>query len=155
MTYFEKVVANEWKKRAAAHRLRPFICNRRDSRIKRDAHLLDEPRNRRREILVLANSEAETLHHDAAAEALPLIVERDDPGALGGRQQRFRGCVAAFVEAGADSRPIKSCNPAGDAGVHQILSCKHFEAAASSPATFHAAPATPCAIRCETGPRSA
>src|SRR5216683_290519 len=83
MTYFEKVVERRRKKRAAAHRLSPLICNRRDSRI-----------------------------------------ERDDPCALGGRQQRFRSCVAAFVEAGADSRPIKSCNPAGDAGVHQILSCK-------------------------------
>src|SRR5260370_38645500 len=102
MTYFEKVVERRRKKRAAAHRLRPFICNRRDSRIKRDAHLLAEPRNRRREILVLANSEAETLHHDAAAEALPLLVERAEPAALGARQQQFRGDVPAPVEAGAD-----------------------------------------------------
>ena len=85
---FQKLGERRWIRIGRSHPLGPSIRRRRQLAIHRDAQILDQRRHRAREILVLADAVAMALHHDAAAKALALGINRDQLGAFGRTQQR-------------------------------------------------------------------
>jgi hypothetical protein len=68
--------------------LRPPVGDLRQRRIQRGAQPRDERWQRRREVAVLPRPEGVPRHRHRAAEHPVLLVQVDDLGALGGRQQR-------------------------------------------------------------------
>jgi hypothetical protein len=78
----------------------------RASGVERGAQGADDPRQRPREIAVLAAAEAEALHRDGAAEEARRAVERRERHALRRREQLGDARVTVRVEVGGDARPI-------------------------------------------------
>src|SRR5580704_10616515 len=83
---FQKFRERRWIGIARAHPLGPSIRRRRELEIHSEAQVLDQRRHRPREILVLANAVAMPFHHDAAAKALAIRVQRDHLCTLGRSQ---------------------------------------------------------------------
>ena len=70
----------------AAHRMAPSVGDPREMRVDRSPYRGDQRRQRRGEILVLADAEAHPFHHDPRTKALALVVYRRKLGALRGVQ---------------------------------------------------------------------
>src|ERR1700689_1190585 len=111
---FQKFVERSWIRIARAHPLSPSIRRRRQLAIHRDAEILDQRRHPAREILVLADAVAMAFHHDAAAKAIAIRVERDQFRALGCAQYRARRRIALRVEIARDSGPVQRRNAIDD-----------------------------------------
>src|SRR5262249_59191756 len=71
------------------------------------AKRLDDRRQRRGEIFVLAHAEPVALHLDAAAEPRIISIERRKARTLVGRQQRWQRREPLRVERAADRRPVE------------------------------------------------
>src|SRR5262249_50902964 len=80
-------------------RLAPPIRDRREPPVDVPAERGDDAWQRLREVLVLAEPEAETRHVDPAPEAALLIEEPDELRALVALEERWRARAAALVEA--------------------------------------------------------
>src|SRR5271155_834311 len=102
---FQKFVERSWIRIKRAHPLGPSIRRRRQLAIHRDAQILDQRRHRAREILILADAVAMAFHHDAAAKAIAIRIERDQLLAFGGGQYLARRRIALRVEIARDSLP--------------------------------------------------
>src|SRR5271155_442488 len=111
---FQEIVERSWIRIARAHPLSPSIRRRRQLAIHREAQILDQRRHRAREILILADAVAMAFHHDAAAEAIAIRVERDQLRAFGWAQYRARRRIALRVEIACDSRPVQRRNAIDD-----------------------------------------
>src|SRR5207253_4653901 len=92
----------------------PAIRDRRERRVGVDAERLDERRQRRGEILVVADAELVARHVHAASEAPVVGVERDQLGALGGGEHRWRFGVAPLPERPLEGPPVERREPGPD-----------------------------------------
>jgi len=94
-----------------AHRLHPAVGDGRQVPVEMDAQRRDQRRQRRGEVFVLADAEAQARHVDAAPEAAIVGPQVDEGGALAGIEQRGRGRAAALVEAPRDRLPVETREP--------------------------------------------
>src|SRR5207249_2476614 len=94
-----------------AHRLHPAVGDGCQVPVEMDAQRRDQRRQRRGEVLVLADAEAQARHVDAAPEAALVGPQADDGGALAGIEQHGCGRVAALVEAPRDRLPVETREP--------------------------------------------
>src|SRR5438552_6460992 len=94
-----------------AHRLHPAVGDGRQVPVEMEAQRRDQRRQRRGEVLVLADAEAQARHVDAAPEAALVGPQLDEGGALAGVEQHGRGRTAALVETPRDRLPVETREP--------------------------------------------
>src|SRR5437867_1794377 len=101
----------------------PLVGDRRERRIGGVSKRVDQGRQRRGEVFVLADAELVARHVDGAPEASLVRVEADQVGALGVRPDRGSLRVAPRPQRPLDRRPVEPRQPRRDvvAGGHAII----------------------------------
>ena len=89
-----------------AHRLVPAVRDRHQLRVQRRAQCRHARRERIGEVLVLAAAEAVARHHDVAAKAPVIVVQRGQRLALGRRDETLDHRSPPRIEIRRHARPV-------------------------------------------------
>src|SRR5262245_65977492 len=116
MTTREILRVLRWKPARDRERLAPAIGDGGERPVETVAELLDDCRQRIREVLVLATAETVARHHHAAPERARGVVEPGDRCAVRSIEQLLDDGMTIFVEPLAEARPVEACDARRDSG---------------------------------------